>query len=431
MNNTSRRKFIQMGTAGLVLLPKVSAAKSSMGGFIESSTVDQTFSNGVLLDSTGKVHQGVGLQMVDGRITKLSKSVRGGTDLNGQWIVPGFIDAGSTLGMFEVGLESGTHDHKESKIENKERLIPAHSYNPLSATVPVARTVGYTHSFLHPSFGGMIVGQSSLVQLAGLVPSAATIEQSTGLIVSLGNRAKGDKYESRMGIALGIRELLSEYGPTKKRKVGLFRRREVDPYVGMDPVQKIWSEIADKKKPLLITAERVDDIELAIALKEEFSIEVVLVGGAEAWMLAEKLAKAQVPVFLGPLDVQPSGFETLHARYDNAALLHSAGVKLAFRSGSNHGVRYTPSLAGLLVAHGLPFEAAIQAMTVNAFDILGIARSVDLQIDKTDLPASFFLCEGDPLQPSNAVNRMWIDGREVSLETRQTRLRKQFESLQR
>ena len=314
MNNTSRRRFLQMGASGLVLLPKVSAADPQTDGFIGASSGERTFSNGVLLDSTGAVHQGVGLQLVDGRIVKLSKSVRGGIDLNGQWIVPGFTDAGSTLGMFEVSLESGTHDHKESKVENKERLIPAHSYNPLSATVPVARTVGYTHSFLHPSFGGMIVGQSSLVQLAGLVPSAATIEQSTGLIVSLGNRAKGDKYESRMGIALGIRDLLSEYGPTKKKKVGFIRRREVDPYIGMDPVKKIWSEIADKKKPLLITAERVDDIDLVIALKEEFSMRIVLVGGAEAWMVAEKLAKAEIPVLLGPLDVQPSGFETASLR---------------------------------------------------------------------------------------------------------------------
>ena len=428
MTKTSRRQLLQMMTSGVVMLPKLAIANERMDGFLESSPVDQTFSNGVLLDSRGEVHQGVGLKLSDGRV-HVSKQIAGGTDLKGKWIVPGFVDAGSMLGMFEIGLESGTHDHNESKIENKERLIPAHSYNPLSATVPVTRAVGYTHTFLHPGFGGMVVGQTSLVHLAGLLPTEATVTPSAGLIVSLGSRAKGSAHESRMGIALGIRDLLSEYGPPKKKKVGFIFRREVDPYVGMEPVEKIWTEVADKKKPLLVCAERVDDIDLAIALKEEFSIQLVLVGGAEAWMVADKLAKAQIPVLLGPLDVQPSRFETLHARYDNAAILHKAGVTFAFRSGSNHGVRYTPSLAGLLVAHGLPFAVAIQAMTTNVFDILGVERCVDLRVEKTDLPGSFFFCEGDPLQPSNAVLRMWINGREVSLATRQTRLRDQFEKL--
>ncbi|MEC7984143.1 MAG: hypothetical protein VX278_03200 [Myxococcota bacterium] len=426
-NIWTRRMLLQGLAAGTCLSPRLGLA-SEHDGYIDAQPVEQFFQNGVLLDSDGQIHNGIGIHLKNGRIASLSSSIQQGEDLKGTWIVPGFSDAGSTVGMFEVGLESRTHDHNESKVEERERLVPASSFNPLSATVPVARTAGFTHSFLRPSAGGLVVGQTSLVRLAGLVPADATVEEGVALVLAY---KKGDKASSRMGLQVVLKDLLSEYGPTKPKRTGFFSKKTKDPYAGMEPVERIWSKVADQKMPLLISANRVDDIANVIALQEEFPARIILVGGAEAWMQADKLAAADVPVILGPLDVQPSSFSHLHARYDNAAILHKAGVKIAFQSRANHNVRFLPSLAGLVVAHGLPFEEAIRALTVNIYDILQIERAVDLKRDGTDLPASFFLCEGDPLQPRNAVLRMWIEGREVSLETRQTKLRDRFKVLSR
>ena len=108
--------------------------------------------------------------------------------------------------MFEVGMERGTHDHKESKVEERERLVPAYSFNPLSATVPVARTAGFTHSFLRPSASELVVGQTSLVQLAGLLPEEATVVAGAGLVLAY---KKGEKASSRMGLVPVLRDLLS------------------------------------------------------------------------------------------------------------------------------------------------------------------------------------------------------------------------------
>ena len=423
-NNWNRRGIIQGMAAGFCLAPSLGWTTESEG-YLQENPSELFFQNAVLLDSTGKTHRGVGMHLINGRIASLSTSIQKGENLNGAWIVPGFCDAGSKLGMYEVGLESGTHDDEETVVEERERLIPAFSFNPLSATVPVARTVGFTHSFLRPSINGVVVGQTSLVRLAGLIPDDSVVVHGAGLVLAY---TKGEQASSRMGLVTVIHDLLSEYGSTSKKKC-LFSKRSSNPYEGMEPAEKVWSQVADQKIPLLIVADRVDDIARVIALKEEFSVRIVLVGGAEAWMQATRLAESDIPVILGPLDVQPSSFGHLHARYDNAALLNKAGVQIAFQSCSNHNVRFLPSLAGLMVAHGLPFEQAIQALTVNIYDILQIERAVDLQLEGSDLPASFFICEGDPLQPRNAVLRMWIEGREVSLETRQTRLWKEFQTL--
>jgi imidazolonepropionase-like amidohydrolase len=125
--------------------------------------------------------------------------------------------------------------------------------------------------------------------------------------------------------------------------------------------------------------------------------------------------------------VQPDSFETLHARYDNAALLHEAGVKLAFRSGANHTSRNLRVDAGVTVAHGLPWEVAIRALTAGIGDVLGVpGRYGRLAVGA---PATFFVSDGDPLQARSRVTQMWIDGRPVSLRNRQTELFERYRTL--
>ena len=136
----------------------------------------------------------------------------------------------------------------------------------------------------------------------------------------------------------------------------------------------------------------------------------VIQGAAEAWMVAEAIAEAEIGLLLGPIDVQPNNFEHLRARYDNAALLHQAGVRFAFRSGANHDARMLPTKAAIAVAHGLPFGEAIKALTINATDILGL----DPLVGNIGEHNSFFICDGDPLLTSHHIHRMWIDGREVT-----------------
>jgi imidazolonepropionase-like amidohydrolase len=177
---------------------------------------------------------------------------------------------------------------------------------------------------------------------------------------------------------------------------------------------------------VMVAVERADDIERALDWLHASELDGVLVGCSEGWMVADLLADAALPVVLGPLMVQPDSFNHPHARYDNAAILHAAGVPLAFGSRSNHSARNLRTDAGVLVAHGLPREAAIQALTVGAaeaFSIPGLGRM------GVGGRASFFRASGDPLQPRTRIKDVWIGGRRTSMRNRQTELYERFRTL--
>ena len=423
----SRRSFLRCLGASTLAFSASSRADEDYGGFFFAEPQERWFRNATLLDNQGKVHEGVGIHLKDGQLQEVSKQIKHGEDLKGHWIVPSWTDAGSMLGLYEIDLESGTHDHNESKYEHRVRLKPSDAYNPLSSTVAVARAAGFGHTLLHPAFGDTIVGGMSLVQLGGMLPRETAIHERAAILLSL---QRGSQASTRMGLAQHFHDMLSKYSPTSKaKKCWLAPSKNTDPYAGMKEEDKIWTRVRDKKLPLVISAHRVDDIDRVIALKKEFDVHMILMGGAEAWMLADRLSEYQLPVLLGPLDIQPSSFAHLRARYDNASILHRAGVKIAFRTGANHHMHFLPSLAGVMVAHGLPFSESIKALTVNMYDMLRIHRVSDISLEGPFTTANFFLCTGDPLQPKNKILRMWIAGREVSLETRQSRLRDRFMSL--
>jgi Amidohydrolase family len=263
-----------------------------------------------------------------------------------------------------------------------------------------------------------------------LAPAAMCIQLGR---TAMADRPNGPK--SRMGVAMKLRDLLSavklpeaqEPPPEGRRaKKNAPPAPDVPKDVDLKPADLALRELRRRKFKALVRAERVDDILAAIDLAGAFNLDLVVLGGAEAWMCAKELADNKVPVCLGPITVQPDSFEHLHATYENAARLHRAGVRFALRTGSAHGVRELPTLGGLAVAHGLPWEAAITALTSAPGDIFGIAGWGRMEVGA---PATFFQVDGDPLQPRFPVRGVWIGGASQSMETRQTRLFERYRTL--
>ena len=228
---------------------------------------------------------------------------------------------------------------------------------------------------------------------------------------------------SRMGTAMKLRELLGKVklppdppAPKKKKGGG---EKEIPPDADLAPGDLVLRQLLRREIKAVIQADRSDDLLAAAELAKAWNLDAVILGGAEAWVVADELAASGIPLLLGPATVQPDSFEHLHARYDNAARLHRAGVPFALRTGANHFARGLPVMGAIAVAHGLPWEAAIAALTKNAGEILalpGVGR-----LGEGDR-ATFSVTSGDPLQPRTRHQRMLIDGRECSMETRQTRL---------
>lgn len=418
----NRRAILAGLTAGGIL-GKSALAKPLIGGYLPAEP--KRFMNGTLLRVDGTTKENVGLEIdLDGTV-RVVEGLSNGLDLKGQWICPSFVDAGSHIGLYEVQLESRTHDQSEGNPIDPTLNDPVDGYNALSTAIPTIRANGISHALIQPSQGGLVAGQMSAVRLAGMLSAEAVVERGVAVGVCLGNAGKGgDGPSSRMGIVQHLRDKIESYDRSPEPKKRLFKP-DLTEISHDEPEAQVWQDIRDGTKPIVFQANRVDDIDLAVRLITEYELHGVIQGGAEAWMVADAIAEAEIGLLLGPLDIQPNNFEHLRARYDNAALLHKAGVRFAFRSGANHDARMLPTKAAIAVAHGLPFGAAIKALTVNATDILGMEPLVG-DIGEHN---SFFICDGDPLQARHHIHRMWIEGREVTLRTRQIELAERFRIL--
>jgi imidazolonepropionase-like amidohydrolase len=170
--------------------------------------------------------------------------------------------------------------------------------------------------------------------------------------------------------------------------------------------------------------ERASDIRQVVRYALKNGVKPVIAGGAEAWLVADELAAAKIPVVLDALQDLPSDFDRLGSRLDNAKLLHDAGVPIAFTWDESYNVRKNRQLAGNAVAHGLPWEAALAAITSGPADIFGIGGAHG-RIEKGQ-SADLVLWSGDPLEVTTVAEQVWIAGNPVAMQSRQTELRDRY-----
>jgi imidazolonepropionase-like amidohydrolase len=180
------------------------------------------------------------------------------------------------------------------------------------------------------------------------------------------------------------------------------------------------------ERPLLVVVNRAGDIEKAIEWVEERNIPLPIFSGvAEGWRVATALAEADIPVIVGPILALPSRQSDRYDRaYSNAALLAEAGVRIAIRTGETENVRNLPFHAGFAAAYGLGREAALRAVTLTPAEIFGVAEDIgSIEVGKR---ANVFVADGDPFEPATQITHVFIDGYNVPLESRHTRLYDEF-----
>jgi imidazolonepropionase-like amidohydrolase len=154
-------------------------------------------------------------------------------------------------------------------------------------------------------------------------------------------------------------------------------------------------------------------------------VRIVITGGMESPLVAPLLKEKNIPVILGEVLELPSREDMLHSEsYAAAAQLAQAGVKFAFGTGGYQNIRQLPYNAAISVAWGLPRDAAIKALTIDAAEILGVADRVgSLERGKA---ANLFIAKGDPLEIRTELTHVFINGRSVGLDTRQVELYKKY-----
>jgi imidazolonepropionase-like amidohydrolase len=191
--------------------------------------------------------------------------------------------------------------------------------------------------------------------------------------------------------------------------------------------------VLEGRVPLIVAVDRSSDIETAMRIAREYGIRLIVMGGAEGWMLADRLAAAKIPVLTGAMNNIPTQFATLGQRQENAGLLAKAGVPVTLIGNAEGGsgdaftarnVRYE---AGNAVAYGMEYDAALRAVTLTPAEIFGVADQVgSLAAGKR---ADVVIWSGDPFEFSSRAEQVFVNGVQSTTRTREDLLESRYKTL--
>ncbi len=342
---------------------------------------------------------------------------------DGQHLYPGFIAPNTTLGLTEIGMVRATNDYREvgEMNPNVRSLI---AYNTDSDVLPTIRANGVLLAQVCPE-GGVFSGTSSVVQLDAWNWEDAAVRADDGVHLHWPRRMS---YNFRTHQV----EEDKDYG----KKLDELRRfmLEAQAYLQKEsPAEKnlkfeALRGVFEGRQNLYLHATDAQSIMAGVLFAEDFGIRPVLVGGRDAYLLTDFLKEKDIPVILSTTFALPAYPEDDIAQpFKTPAILQEAGILFCFSQGGSWSWqdRNLGFVAGQAVAHGLPYEAAVQALTQNAALILGIEdRAGYLRVGG---PATFFLSKGDALDMrTNQVTHAFIDGREIVLDDKQKALYRKF-----
>ncbi len=351
-----------------------------------------------------------------------------GAILEGRGLVltPGFIALETHLGLAEIELEESTRDtgHEEEPDAIRAAFTAADGYNPLSTLIPVARLGGVVAALSTPD-GGLVSGTSSFVDLAGR--DRSVIRDDVGALhVDLTAGGVGAAHGARPAALQRLRELFDDARLFARQRAAFDRAQMRETGVSRPDLERVVLAL-DGTIPVFVRVSRAADILGVLSLAEDYDLDLVLVGVEEGWMVADAIVAAEVPVIVHPLGNLPSHFGALHTRYDNAALLAAAGVRVAIYEPGAWDVRNLRQEAGNAVAWGMPPDAALAAITSVPADLAG--QGADYGIIAPGSVASMVLWSGDPFETSTRPVRVWVRGRSLPLRSRQTELFERYRDL--
>jgi imidazolonepropionase-like amidohydrolase len=354
-------------------------------------------------------------------------------DATGKWVTPGLIESNTQLGLREISGIAETNDaeirdvvdQQESGDEVQAAFVVTEGLNPRSMVIPITRIMGITTAVTRPT-GSLISGQGAMIDMIGGRVEDMTIVAPTAMYANISESGRGGVGGARAATSMRLREVLEDARAYARNRQSFERGETREFSVSRLDLEALQPVLAGRQ-PLVVEAHRASDIQLAIRLAREYGIRLIVSGGTEAWMVADDLARARVPVIVKVLNNLPQNFESLGATYENAARLRRAGVQVALTTGETWRAYNLRQEAGNAVAYGLPWEEAFRAVTLYPAQIWGVAdRYGTLEAGKV---ANVVVWSGDPLELLTNVEHVIIRGRQVPIVSRETMLRDRYMSL--
>ena len=434
-----------------VVLLSASVANAQLGSYNPPPGPQGTFAirGAKIVPVTGAELASGTLVISGGKITAVGANVTipaGAQVIDGAGLTvyPGMMDAGTTLGLSEIGQgANATVDVAEVGSFNPNAMAYM-GLNPHSAHIGVTRVVGITHVMSRPT-GGLLSGQATIVNLAGSTVPQMAMVKSAAMAMELprsgfgGRRGGGGDFAALFAAAGNTQEVQR----TRLRQLDSLRAmiKDADAYgkafAAWDKDKSLPRPRSDVvlasmvpavrgQVPVLMVADRATDIRESVLFAEEMKLKPIIVGGRDAWQVASFLKQHDVPVLLGSIMDLPSREDDPYdVNFSAPGKLAAAGVRIAITSGNGGAeARDLPYHAGMASAFGLGKDDALRAVTLWPAQIMGIADRVgSLEVGKV---ANVVVTDGDILEAKTTTRFLFIDGRMVPLGTKHSALNDEF-----
>jgi imidazolonepropionase-like amidohydrolase len=422
MNNRTARVLSAVAAAAIVSSP-VAAQTVAITGAKVYPVSSAPIENATVLMRDGKI------VAVGANVTIPADAQR--IDAAGKWVTPGLVNAATQIGVNEVGQ---VRDTRDDAARGKDNIAAAFSIwdgiNSNSVLIAPARREGVTTVGVLPSGGQLISGQAAMLNLVEGMPSDMVIRAPIAMLAEIG-QTDAAGVGARGELIVRLRELIEDTRAFMRNRAA-YERAETRDYAASRLDLQAMIPVVEGKLPLLIAADKATDIDAALHFAKDNNLKIIIGGGAEAWMVADKLAAAKVPVLTGAMNNIPGSFEQLNSRQENPSLLRRAGVQVVL-IGNGGGdeevfnVRNIKQEAGNAVAYGMSWEDALRAVTLAPAEVFGVTDRVGSLQPGRD--ANVVIWSGDPFEFSTVVEHVFVRGREYTAPDRQQLLTERYKTL--
>jgi len=381
--------------------------------------------NSILIKS-GQINDGLGnsfigdILIVDEKIVEVGKFLNSSSakiiEAKGKPVTPGLISPISNIGVVEINALDVTNDDSPDFFGPGFSVFNA--FNPHSTLIPWNRSNGVTSSISTPGYSSQIFkGMGSFYLLDGDIDITgnADVAMYARLGAIGGSRAETIQImESMFELALNKDELELE------ELLGTTFASSMD--MQLQDIQAL-SKVVNREIPLVLEVNRAIDILQALRLKNDYDLELVLMSVEEAPLVLDQILASGVSVIIDPMDNIPDSFDELASNIKLGGILSNAGIKVMFSTQRSHNYHLMRQGAGNAVAHGMTYQAGISGMTSIVADVFNIQDRGSI---KEGYFADIVIWSEDPLEPSAYPTTVIINGSEISLETRASRLTERY-----
>jgi imidazolonepropionase-like amidohydrolase len=340
-------------------------------------------------------------------------------DATGKWVLPGFIDAHAHAGVAEEAEGWAGQDTNERTDPNTAHVRALDAINPADQGFRDAISGGVLAVNVNPGSANPIGGQTAAIKCWGRSVDEMVLREPAGLKSALGENPKrvyGERNETpatRLGTAAVIRgAFVAAQNYQAKLAASAAKDSSERTVVDRDLKLEALSRVLRREIPWRQHCHRADDIATAMRMAREFGYDLVIDHGTEAYLLADQIAAASIPVIIGPLFTSRSKVELRNRSLANPGRLAAAGVTIAITT--DHPVtpiNFLIHQATLAVKEGLDPVTALRAVTINPARIIGCADRIgSLEVGKD---ADLVIWSGDPLDVMSRAEQAYLDGREI------------------